>query len=193
MQGIALRQAMAKHPNKIWGALLFIACAGWASTYVDLLKAHTLGGFADQWWLANRTALRYTYAHDRDPNSKDFSLAREDMLTQIRISPEGAFPLLEASRKAGDLALHQQLIKEVANVSTLHHMSIIGDWLLEELDETSGAAKVSGQADGLLTEEQRAKLAECHGRAKELKFNQVVSQAVMYGIPDMTGPAECNL
>lgn len=108
----------------------------------------------------------------------------------MMVSIDGQKP---ESFKWWDLALHQQLIKEVANVSTLHHMSIIGDWLLEELDETRGAAKVSGQADGLLTEEQRAKLAECHGRAKELKFNQVVSQAVMYGIPNMTGPADCNL
>lgn len=99
MKGVALRQALAKHPHKIWGALLFVACTGWGSTYVDLMKVSTAGGFLSQWWVASRTALHYTYAHDKDPNSENFSLARGDMLDEVRINPEVALALLEASKK----------------------------------------------------------------------------------------------
>lgn len=101
--------------------------------------------------------------------------------------------MLQAAEMAGDVTLHQQLIKEVANVSTQGRMATIGDWLLGELEEASGAVRVSAQTDGLLTQEQRSKLVECINRAKEGKLNQSMFLAQRYGIPDMTGQAACNL
>ncbi len=193
MQGFVLRQNIAKHHHKIWAGVMLIVCAGWASTYIDLRKAETAGGYAQQWWAASHTALQYTYEHDHNPLSEEFSVAREHMLAEARANPEGALHLLQASRMAGDLALHHQLVKEIANVSSQGRLAEIGNWLLEELDQTSAMVKVSTKADGLLTMEQRKKLDDCYNRAKQGQYNQVAFRAQIYGIPDMTKPANCQL
>ena len=193
MRGIAVRKTMATHQHKIWGGLLLTACIGWGATYIDLLEAEKSAKYSHQWWTASQVALHYTNENAKGSVSESYSEARGIMLSQARSNPEGAFILLQAAEMAGDVTLHQQLIKEVANVSTQGRMATIGDWLLGELEEASGAVRVSAQTDGLLTQEQRSKLVECINRAKEGKLNQSMFLAQRYGIPDMTGQAACNL
>lgn len=191
MQRAVLRQAITKHQNKLCGGLLLLACLGWADTYLELRRAETSITYVNGWWDASKTALRYVYAHNRDPHSIDTEEARENMLSEVRNNPEVALTFVTAAKKVDDPKLHQQLIKEVANVSTQLRMAIIGSWLLDELDETSSNLKANSE-DGFLNQEQRTKLASCYQRAKQVPFTNAELEPQIR-LEDNSGPAGCDL
>lgn len=193
MPAVSLRQTVVNHQGKVLCGLLLAVCAGWLNTYVNQLRAESGAEMSGQWWQASRMAIHYTYAHDKDPESEDFALARQDMLDHARANPEGALALIDAAKHAGDWALQQQLIKEVANVSSSGRMAVIGDWLQDEVDDATDAVQGTLGKEVLLTQEQRSKLVDCSTRARQGKFQQTAFYAQRYGLPDLTGPAECQI